>query len=79
MAYINLVLALYKKRPLRLDNFWFTVIVILAIGVFWEWGSDYLRPDGTADPWDLLAYLLGGCTYYGVNKYLSKREYNKNE
>lgn len=37
------------------------LLVVFLAGLFWEYGAPLYKPTAVADPWDLLAYTVGGC------------------
>lgn len=73
MAYINLILSLKKDKPLRIEKFWILTLSIILIGIFWEVISPLYLSNSTGDPLDIFAYFLGGCAYFGLDKYFARK------
>lgn len=48
--------------------------LVLAAGVFWEFVTPLYLPRSVSDPWDLLAYWLGGMLCLGVTKAINHKE-----
>lgn len=58
LCLVNLFLHLARRPPLRTPLA--VSLFLLACGLFWEYVTPLYRPDAVSDPFDLLAYWLGG-------------------
>lgn len=66
LPYSNVLLGLYTGRDLRLLRLWPLLLFTLAVGVFWEVVTPLYYATSVGDPWDVLAYFVGGFLYYGL-------------
>ena len=66
MAYTNVLLALFRPKG-RIVRLRFVIPFIFACGLFWECVAPLFVSGSVADPWDLLAYVMGGIVYWAVN------------
>ncbi len=58
LCLVNLFLLLARRPPLRTPLA--VSLFLLGCGLFWEYITPLYRPDAVSDPFDLLAYWLGG-------------------
>lgn len=65
MAYTNLFISLVEPR-FRIRNPFIGVAYIFCCGLFWEYAAPLFVPDSVSDPWDVLAYCLGGAAYWAI-------------
>lgn len=71
LAYSNIIISfsnvkfdLYKLKNIIVFN--------LFIGLFWEYITPLYYSKSTADPLDVVSYILGGLVYYLINKIYNK-------
>ena len=57
------ILLLAANRPVMRRG-WAVTLFLLACGLFWEVITPLYLPRSVGDPWDLLAYWLGGMAMY---------------
>ena len=62
IAYFNFILSL-SIYSYRLTSLIACAGSTLLCGLFWEYIFPMIYPRGTADFFDVIAYVLGGCTY----------------
>lgn len=65
LAYTNLLIALVQPRY-RICRFSVALAYIFCCGLFWEYAAPLFVPDSVSDPWDVLAYCMGGAAYWGA-------------
>lgn len=65
LAYANLLMAFVRPRC-RIRRLSVTLAFIAACGLFWEYVAPLFVPGSVSDPWDVLAYCLGGATYWAA-------------
>lgn len=58
LCILDAALILFRYRPVR--RLLPATAFLLACGIFWEYVTPLYRADSVGDPWDLLAYWLGG-------------------
>lgn len=63
VAYSNFVLSL-SIYSYRITSLKACAGITLLCGLFWEYIFPMIYPRGTADPFDVIAYILGGFSYY---------------
>lgn len=62
LAYTNLLIDLVRSRY-RIQRLFIAISYIAACGLFWEYVAPLFVPNSVSDPWDVLAYCLGGAAY----------------
>lgn len=60
VALVNIILASSVYRHIRVRSVWTAMAVMFMTGLLWEYVIPRLNARGTADPWDILAYMAGG-------------------
>lgn len=71
MAWLHLLLGLGRlPRPRGLG---LSGLYLLACGAVWECLSPLWKAGAVFDPWDFLAYLLGGWVYLWISNALDRR------
>ena len=70
LAYSNLLL-LTVGRELRKIHW--VLLFGLCSGLIWEFFAPVIKPTATADPWDLLFYLIGTGLYWCILKFITRR------
>lgn len=58
LCILNALLALTRRPPVRC--FGAATLFLLGCGLFWEYVTPLYLSRSVGDPWDLLAYWLGG-------------------
>lgn len=71
LAWTDLLLG-WGRLP-RLNRLRQTVPLLLACGLVWEVLAPLWKPGAVFDPWDFLAYQLGGLCWLWAAKYFSPR------
>lgn len=61
LAWVNLLLDLGKLPPL--GSWRLSALLLLGCGLVWEVLAPLWNPWSVCDPWDMLAYLVGGGVY----------------
>jgi len=65
LCILDAALILFRYRPVR--RLLPATAFLLACGIFWEYITPLYRADAVSDPWDLLAYWLGGIAMLSVS------------
>lgn len=66
-CYLNLMISISCfKQVTALPQILFMTAIC---GFWWEGIAPILHPNSTADPWDLVAYLLGALSYWGMSQW----------
>ena len=65
VSYVNTVCSF---KDYRLEKLWQIELLLFGSGIFWEYITPLFRKSTTTDIWDLLAYLLGGLSYWMITK-----------
>lgn len=60
-VYLNMILVLNNRKPI--SNFFTLIIIIFGVSVLWEYFFPIILPYSTSDFFDIIAYLLGACTF----------------
>lgn len=63
IAYMNIVLSFDQHCPFRFKRYRDIFLACFICGLLWEYLFPLVFPRGTADPWDIVAYCLGGSIY----------------
>ena len=64
VAYCNILLFTQERRIQRL----FSIILIMCLcGIIWEYVTPIFREDAVTDILDIVAYIIGGCVYWGID------------
>lgn len=71
MSLVNIVLLFLGFRGIT--DLLRTEGLLLAAGLFWEYGAPLLRSDTVSDPFDILAYMLGGLLYLLIIRLSERR------
>ena len=58
LCVLNCLLTLTRRPPVR--GFWTATVFLLGCGLFWEAVTPLYLSRSVGDPWDVLAYWLGG-------------------
>ena len=67
VAWLDLLLDLGRLPSVRS---WKVIVpFLLACGLVWEYVAPIWKPEAVADPWDLLAYQVGGALYWGIKRH----------
>lgn len=61
MSLTNIILLLLGFRGI--NKLLYIEALLLGAGIFWEYAAPLFRSDTVSDPFDILAYLLGGMIY----------------
>ena len=61
-SYINVVLIIFHKKPITKFKILFPIMIVVSI--MWEYLFPIFLKYSTSDFYDVVAYLLGTCTYY---------------
>ncbi len=61
-SYINVILIIFHKDPLTKFKILFPIMLVASI--MWEYFFPIFLKYSTTDFYDVVAYLLGTCTYY---------------
>lgn len=73
MSLANIILMLLGFRGI--NKLLYIEVLLLGAGLFWEYGAPLIRSDTVSDPFDIIAYLLGGVIYWiAVFKLKGSRE-----
>lgn len=72
LAWTDLLLG-WGRLP-RLNRLRQTVPLLLACGLIWEVLAPLWKPGAVFDPWDFLAYQLGGLCWLWAAKYFFRGE-----
>lgn len=68
-AYCSLMLSLCNKSINKLFQI---LLLMFFCGIFWEYVTPLFRLNTVSDPFDILAYILGGIIYWSLLKYCTK-------
>lgn len=71
-AYINIVLAYSKYSKYRIQTVGFVMLCGLVCGILWEYIFPLFYQRGVSDLGDVVAYVLGGLTYFILSKRITK-------
>lgn len=71
MSLVNIFLLFLGFRGIT--GLLYTEGLLLAAGLFWEYGAPLLRSDTVSDPFDILAYMLGGLLYLLIFRLSERR------
>ena len=66
LAYTNLLIDLVKP-DVRFERLPTILVFIFLCGLFWELVAPAFLADSVGDPFDLIAYMLGGCLYWALS------------
>jgi uncharacterized membrane protein YvlD (DUF360 family) len=66
LAYTNILFDLVKPGY-RIRRLWACLAYIFLCGVFWETVAPLFIPRSVGDPYDLIAYALGGAVYWALS------------
>lgn len=72
LAYTNLLLDLVRP-DMRIRRLATSVAYLFLCGLFWEYLAPFCIKASTADPLDLVAYILGAATYWFIARLLGTR------
>lgn len=75
ICYINLALDLFGYRERTICTYRAAILTTLACGLVWEYALPALFPHGTSDLYDMVSYLLGGCTYIFLPNTIAKTKH----
>lgn len=73
LCFLNLLLVWSGCETIR--RMMPAVLFVLGCGIFWEYITPLYLSRSVADPWDIAAYLLGGCIYMVIEKRYSERRW----
>jgi hypothetical protein len=62
MSSINIVLVLLFSK--RIKNLFPILLMMLLIGIFWEYSPNIFRENAVSDIADIVAYEIGGLFYW---------------
>lgn len=68
-AYANLLLLTVGRE---LHKLWCIALIGLGISLIWEFFAPVLKPTATADPVDIICYLLGSTGYWAILHFVRK-------
>ncbi|TCP54452.1 hypothetical protein EV586_10470 [Tumebacillus sp. BK434] len=71
IPFLNVLLSLYPKRNLRFETLISCFILTLLVGITWEYLIPLFTSNGTSDPVDMLMYIIGGVTFWGMLKMMN--------
>lgn len=71
-AYVNVILIWGKRREIK--KYYQTFIMILTVGLIWEYVFPIFLKYSVSDVFDVLSYVLGGTVYYFIKKRGRKNE-----
>lgn len=78
VAYCSIITCFRDRRLRKLHHI---EILMFFCGIFWEYVTPLFRENTVSDPYDILAYMLGGFLYWLImlkgkqkNKYINKIE-----
>ncbi len=66
VSYANLLCLGARREDLCLTTPSRIAILMLCVGLFWEFVTPLYRTDSIRDPLDLLAYVAGGIIYWAI-------------
>lgn len=66
LAYTNLLIDIVKPE-VRFKSFKTILVYIFLCGTFWEYIAPVFIANSVGDPYDLLAYAIGGTLYFVLN------------
>jgi hypothetical protein len=67
-----LCLRLIKKDAVVILPFWFIIMMTVYWSAYFEWWLPYYSDVYTADVLDVLAYVIGGASFYFWQKWMQK-------
>lgn len=67
LSYVNIILS---TRNVEINRLYSIIMICLINGMIWEYLAPYVKEDSVADILDILAYLIGGITYWLIIKKL---------
>ncbi len=65
-AYYNIIMLLAEKKPI--EKFSEVFVVILIVGIIWEFIFPIFLSYSTSDIFDVIAYIFGGTIYYFIKR-----------
>ena len=66
LCFLNLLLVWSGRETIR--RMMPAVLFVLGCGIFWEYITPLYLSRSVVDPWDIAAYLLGGCIYMVIER-----------
>lgn len=72
LSYINLVLACSKYRHKQIQSIKTIILIVLGISICWEGFAPLISSKSTADWFDVLAYMIGGLSYWVIKQLWSR-------
>ena len=69
-SYVNLLLSLANKRVFKLHSL---LLLMFAVGCFWEFVAPIYIPYATTDVFDLVSYCCGAFIYWTTENVLHTR------
>lgn len=63
MSYCGIVLEIFHRKMLKLHQI---ILLMFCCGLFWEYITPLFRSNTISDPFDIVAYILGGTIYWGI-------------
>ena len=70
LSYVNILLALYDYKGIRLTNFYLVSLFMLVVGIYWQYVAPLYKSSIVSDPLDILANLFGGMIYCLIIRWL---------
>ncbi|MDR3291552.1 MAG: hypothetical protein LBT10_05305 [Methanobrevibacter sp.] len=64
LAYINSVFYLFLEYEIKSLSLF--ILIIIVIGIVWEYLAIFIKPSSVCDYLDILIYLLGALIYWGI-------------
>ena len=71
-SYSNLLLLTIDKELCKIKSI---CIVGICVSLIWEFFAPLIKPSSTTDLIDIICYMIGSITYWGITRYM----YKKNE
>lgn len=62
LGYCQILLLWMLNREIK--SYWKCMLLMMAAGCVWEYGSPIINSRAVSDPWDLLCYFVGGTVYF---------------
>jgi len=64
LSYSNILISLSKQDGFLIHSLTRISCFTTFVGFFWEYVTPLYKTNSVKDPWDLVAYTLGGLSYY---------------
>ncbi|ADU31051.1 hypothetical protein [Evansella cellulosilytica] len=74
VAIANTIILIGKQNHLYINSFLKVSSFTFVVGIFWEYVTPMYLSNSVTDPWDIVAYMFGGCIYWLTTTILTKKK-----